>query len=232
MCSVAGWYPTLWEPIDCRPPGSSVHGILQARILEWVVIPFVRGSSWPRDRTPASSISFTGRWILYHWGLLLLFSHSVVHDSWRSPGLQHARPPCPSLFRSSPKFKFWSPAGGIFLMIPCATRSKGKPEDKVCGIPLCPLILARECTGAGALWAGLCLRRVLPAGKSSPSVGEQWHAPLLFSCRGGCHWKLERGKALFLPSLPSCIWLLFQPPLSLQTCVQSWPHSLTFSPTY
>ena len=38
-------------PGTCSPPGSSVHGILQARILEWVGIPFSRGSSWPRDRT-------------------------------------------------------------------------------------------------------------------------------------------------------------------------------------
>jgi len=37
--------PTLWDPMDCSPPGSSVHGILQARILEWVAIPFSRGSS-------------------------------------------------------------------------------------------------------------------------------------------------------------------------------------------
>ena len=43
--------PTLWDPIDCSPPGSSVHGILQAKILEWVAIPFPMGSSWPRDRT-------------------------------------------------------------------------------------------------------------------------------------------------------------------------------------
>ena len=37
--------PTLCDPIDCSPPGSSVHGILQARILDWVAIPFSRGSS-------------------------------------------------------------------------------------------------------------------------------------------------------------------------------------------
>ena len=36
-------YPTLWDPIDCSPPGSSVHGILQARVLEWVAILF---SKW------------------------------------------------------------------------------------------------------------------------------------------------------------------------------------------
>ena len=41
--------PTLCDPMNCNPPGSSVPGILQARILEWVVIPFSRGSSQPRD---------------------------------------------------------------------------------------------------------------------------------------------------------------------------------------
>ena len=40
---------TLCNPIDCSPPGSSVHGILQARTLEWVAMPSSRGSSWPRD---------------------------------------------------------------------------------------------------------------------------------------------------------------------------------------
>ena len=43
--------PTLCDPMDCSPPGSSVHGILQARILEWITMPSSRGSSWPRDRT-------------------------------------------------------------------------------------------------------------------------------------------------------------------------------------
>ena len=47
---------TLCYPVDCSPPGSSVHGILQARILEWVAISFSRGSSQPRDRTPVSRI--------------------------------------------------------------------------------------------------------------------------------------------------------------------------------
>ena len=45
---VAELYPTLCDSTDCSPPGSSVHGILQARILEWVVIPFFRGSFQPR----------------------------------------------------------------------------------------------------------------------------------------------------------------------------------------
>ena len=42
---------TLYDPVDCSLPASSVHGILQARILEWVAISFSRGSSRPRDRT-------------------------------------------------------------------------------------------------------------------------------------------------------------------------------------
>ena len=51
--------PTLCDPTDCSPLGSSVHGILQARILEWVAIPFSRVSSQPRDQTQVSHI--TGR---------------------------------------------------------------------------------------------------------------------------------------------------------------------------
>ena len=51
--------PTPCDPMDCSPPGSSVYGILQTRILEWVAIPFSRGSSRPRDRIWVSCI--TGR---------------------------------------------------------------------------------------------------------------------------------------------------------------------------
>ena len=59
-----------WDPIDCSPPGSSVHGIFQARILEQVAISFSRGSSWPRNQT-----------------------HSVLHLlSWKAGSLP-AEPP-------------------------------------------------------------------------------------------------------------------------------------------
>ena len=53
---VAQSCPTLCDPIDCSLPGSSLHGILQARVLEWVAISFSRGSSPPRDRTRVSRI--------------------------------------------------------------------------------------------------------------------------------------------------------------------------------
>ena len=48
---------TLCDPMDCSPPGTSVHGILQARILEWIAIPFFRGCPQPRDRTQVSCIA-------------------------------------------------------------------------------------------------------------------------------------------------------------------------------
>ena len=53
--------PDTSDAMDCSPPGSSVHGILQARILEWVVLPSSRGSSQPRDRTLVSSVSCIDR---------------------------------------------------------------------------------------------------------------------------------------------------------------------------
>ena len=56
---------TLCDPMDYSPPGSSVHGIFQASILEQVAISFSRESSWPRDRTQASCISCIGKWVLY-----------------------------------------------------------------------------------------------------------------------------------------------------------------------
>ena len=57
LCEVAQSCPTLCDPVDCSPPGSSVHGILEARILEWVAISFSRGSFRPRDQTQVSCIA-------------------------------------------------------------------------------------------------------------------------------------------------------------------------------
>ena len=57
---------TLCDPLACSSPGSSVHGIPQARILEWVAFPFSRGFSCPRDGTHVFWVSCIGRQILYH----------------------------------------------------------------------------------------------------------------------------------------------------------------------
>ena len=56
---------TLCDPMDCSPPGSSVHGILQARILEWVAMPTSRGSSGPKRLNP-------GLLSLLHWQAISL----------------------------------------------------------------------------------------------------------------------------------------------------------------
>ena len=53
---------TLCNPTDCSPPGSSVHGISRARILEWVAMPSSKGSSWPRDQTRVPCI--VGRFLI------------------------------------------------------------------------------------------------------------------------------------------------------------------------
>ena len=58
----------LCNPMNCSPPDSSVHGIFQARRLEWVAMSSSRGSSWPRNRTPwmVSYVSCISRWVLYN----------------------------------------------------------------------------------------------------------------------------------------------------------------------
>ena len=71
------------------PPGSSVHGMFQARILEWVAVSFSRGSSWPRDWT---CISCTGSPILYCWATRMQLeseseNHSVASSSFSPHGL-------------------------------------------------------------------------------------------------------------------------------------------------
>ena len=80
--------PTLCDPMDSSPPGSSVHGIFQARILEWVAMSSSRGSSRPRDGTHVSVSCgpCTGKRSLYHcttWvlrGFKSKFCYSYVED--------------------------------------------------------------------------------------------------------------------------------------------------------
>ena len=87
--------PTLCDPMDCSPPDSSVHGILQARILEWVAMASSRGSSRPRDRNHVSYISYIGRWTILQchlgspvWKGKKAISHvSTVPESSSSPSV-------------------------------------------------------------------------------------------------------------------------------------------------
>ena len=81
----------LCDPMNCSPPGSSVHGSLQARTLEWVATPSSRGSSPPKDQTHGSYISYMSRWILYTsttWeGDKAMASHSSTL-AWKIPWME------------------------------------------------------------------------------------------------------------------------------------------------
>ena len=77
----------LCDPMDCSPPGSFIYGIFQARILEWIAIPFSRGSSQPRDWTQFSCIAdrfFTMSHQRYQVLYLHLFSQASL-SPWVSP---------------------------------------------------------------------------------------------------------------------------------------------------
>ena len=78
--------PTLRNPMDCSLPGSSVLRDSPSRILEWVARPSSRGSSWPRNQTHVSSVSCTGRQILYHQRRLgsLDICHDIYVNEMRS----------------------------------------------------------------------------------------------------------------------------------------------------
>ena len=78
--------PAFCDPMDCSPSGSSVHGILQARILEWVALPSSRGSSPPRDGPHISYVSYIDSGVLYHLGspyvcICLLFRRRQWHPT-------------------------------------------------------------------------------------------------------------------------------------------------------
>ena len=79
--------PILCDPMDCSPPGSSVHGIHQARILEWLAMPSSRGSFPPTDRTPVPSIPCILYQVLYHWRHLgsprgPYFGELIMYQEW------------------------------------------------------------------------------------------------------------------------------------------------------
>ena len=92
VCSVAQSCPTLCDPMDCSPPGSSPHGIFQARLLEGVAISFSRGlmSSWLVLPTESLALDLEVQFSSVQ------FNHSVVSDSLQPHESQHTRPPCPS----------------------------------------------------------------------------------------------------------------------------------------
>ena len=95
---VAQSCPTLCNPMYCSPPGSSIPGIFQARIPEWVAISFSRGSSWPRDQTQISHIAdrFFTLWATKE---ALHFSPGPAADYCRDGSVDHRLPQSSSQHR-------------------------------------------------------------------------------------------------------------------------------------
>ena len=90
--------PPLWDTMDHSPPDSSVHGILQARILEWVAMPSSRGFSWPRDWTHVSCIASE------------FFTHWATWEAQKYLTIVHKLPVCQLGCRLSE----WSSQSGFF----------------------------------------------------------------------------------------------------------------------
>ena len=109
VCEVAQSCPTLCNPVDYSLPSSSVHGILQARILEWVAISFSRGSSQPRNRTWVSCIAGR-RFILWATKIYVTYGKSQYHKN--NPEGRDLKQP-----KGAPWWYSWNgkqaPAGGV-----------------------------------------------------------------------------------------------------------------------
>ena len=129
--------PTLCDPVDCSLPGSSVQGILQERILEWIAMPSSRGSSWARDPTRISCVScIAGRF--FTWWAICSFQFSSVQslsvsDSLRPHEIQHARPPCPSptpeVHSSSCRSSQWYHPAISSSVVPFSSHSQSFPAS-------------------------------------------------------------------------------------------------------
>ena len=178
--------------MDCSPPGASVHGIFQARILEWVAISSSRGSSRPRDQTWVSCDSRNSRRILYHWAtwealwitrrrLKQCFRHITWHlmpfcvcwllilaTPWSMPGLRFESRDCtPAPAVQAGSFNHWSTSEISRETLPSAF------SDMICGFRrIGPFFLVvRFVHGCHLTWSSLgqqVLQREIPHwGKNS-----------------------------------------------------------------
>ena len=142
ICFVTQSCMTPCDLMDCSPPDSSVHGILQARILEWVAISFSRGSSWPEDWaisfSRGSSWPEDWTWIFYVSCRYVAGRFFTTATTWKAPCIIY---PCGFYL-----FKIFGGGGGSFLVF----------IEPVCNIAsaLCFDFLAARHAGL-APWPGI-----------------------------------------------------------------------------
>ena len=151
---------TLWDPMDCNPPGSFAHGILQTRMLEWFAMPSSRGSSQCRDWTWVSCVSCIGKWILYHcatweaqkndiaWGQDINWLEPLIQDACLpAKSLQSCLTLCDPMDCSLPGSSVHGILQAIILEWVAISSSRGssRPRDRILYLQ-CHLIMFRSCS--------------------------------------------------------------------------------------
>ena len=129
MCEHTQLSPTLRNRMDCSLAGSSVHGIFQVRILEQVAISFSRGSSWCRDWTCISCISYTGRWSLYHCTTWMISKKDTHKSRWLLGNCNHTIATKRKRMFGTNFFKEYKPVNfqdtnGFLLFMPCCINNR------------------------------------------------------------------------------------------------------------
>ena len=185
---VAQSCPTLCDSVDCCPPGYSNHGILQARILEWIAIPFSRGSSWLRDWLQVSCT--IGRFSTI-WSTREAPEIKKNQELWHQGLLQE-----PFL---------------IYMTTEETLMVRVLAEDPVQSLPLCPLLYPQPCfTEAKPLCAPFQRYPSAPGEKRKPSAAQSAKATGRgWSLRPPGAWTDARWRDGKLPTLwnPRDLWL-------------------------
>ena len=184
--------------MDCNPPGSSVHGISQARILEWVSMPSSRGSSRPRERTHVSCVSCISRQNLYHWATWeVLQHHSNKMKDKNCTIISIAERVLNKIWQFMTKTLNKRDLEGIYLHIMKATYDKITENiilnsEKVNTFPLL-LLLLLSCISH----VRLCATPQMAAQQAPPSLGfsrqeHQSGLPFPFPMHESEKWKWSR----------------------------------------
>ena len=180
---------SLW-PMDYSPPGSSVHGILQGRILERVAMPSSRELSRPRDQTHVSCISCIGRWILYHLSHQgspvctkgAVYTGSVVAES----GIECVRISFPRAAGTGQVATKWPKKAGVHSPTALETRRpKSRCQQALEALEKCPPL---PLPASGGCELSLACSSIQPL---SPSSCGQFLCVFVFSsvsCKETCDW--------------------------------------------
>ena len=202
--------PTLCNPMNCSPPGSSVHGILQARILEWVALPSSRASFRPRDWTRISYVSCIDRRVLYHWAtweaqssracvlnvcvklIINVYSRWKIINGWRVSSLG-SREQWPGFNLTSSRLGFLFAAGSSADLI---LRSNAASFLPYCN----PILWPRAFVSGLAQWRRKHFTPCLALNTSSSPTCGSWQVS---------DWTFDFKALLWIYEAFPALWVLF-----------------------